>query len=311
MYRPVGIVALLLLSAVYALSQTPPTTSQTVRISFTAINKNKQAVTTLDKEKIRLLEDDAPQTITSLERDTEQPLALVIMLDTSASQERALPNAKFASQRFVETVMRKGKDEAAVITFTGEATLETDFTSDVLRVNQALDRAQFVRPLGIMSEAADKAVASTAIWDALWLATNDVLEKSKSGARRGIVILTDGIDTASRIKMKEAINRAIEADVAIFVIGIGDEMYSGVDQDPLREAAEKTGGKFFLPQKLTDLPEVFAEIKQELVAPYVVTYTSTSKKKKDSLRRVRIEITDAELRKQNLKLLYRRGHFVQ
>ncbi len=292
--------------------QTPATPSQTVRFSFTAIDKNKQAVTNLSKEKIRLLEDDVPQVITGFERDPEQPLSLVIMLDTSVSQERALPNAKLAARGFIDAVMRQGKDEVAIISFTDEAMLESDLTNDVSKVKQALDSVKFVIPIPLIKTNPD-AAGGTALWDTIWLAAGrEVLGRSSSRSRRGIIILTDGVDTASHVKMKDAVERAIKSDTAIFIIGIADEKYGEVDKEPLRDVAEKTGGKFFLPKKITDLPEVFAEIKQELVAPYVVTYTPTvTKKKKDSLRRVRIEITDSELRKQDLHLFHRRGYFVE
>jgi VWFA-related protein len=317
MRRPVRkiilLVAIVFLSGIHVPGQTPATPPPaTVRISFTALDKSKQAVTTLSKEKVRLLEDDVPQEITGFERDAEQPLSLVIMLDTSATQQRALPNAKLAALGFIENLMRQGKDEAAIITFTGQAMLERDFTRDVSQVKRSLDGVNYVLPLPyIMSDEEMKAAASSALWDALWLAANDVLSKGMSQARRGILILTDGSDTASRIKMKEALNRAMKADAAIFVIGIGVDVYGGVDQSAVREVAEKTGGKFFLPEKISDLPEVFAEIKQQLSSPYIITYTSTGKKKNNSLRRVKIEITDPVLRKQDLKLFYKRGYPVE
>lgn len=289
-------------------AQTPEQTPRTVRISFTAIDKNRQAVTNLSKEKIRLFEEDAPQEITGFERNPEQPLSLVVMLDVSASQERALPNAKLAARSFIDAVMRQGVDEVAVISFTDEVTLERDLTNDVAKAKRALDDIKFVMPMAPIQSS--PVPGGTALWDALWLAAGaQVLDRSSTLNRRGIVLITDGIDTASRVKMKEAIERSIKADTAIFTIGISDQRFGDVDKEALREVAERTGGKFFLPKKITELPEVFAEIKQELVAPYVVTYTSSVKKKKNSLRRVRIEITDPVLRKQDLHFFHRRGYF--
>jgi len=292
--------------------QTPEQTSATVRISFTAIDKNRQAVTNLTKEKIRLTEDGEPQTITGFERNPEQPLSLVIMLDVSYSQQDTLPNAKLAARVFIDTVMRQGIDEVAIISFTDEATLERDLTNDVSKVKRALAEVKYVTPIPLIKSNPDTA-AGTAIWDALWLAAGaQVLERSSTLNRRGIVLISDGVDTVSRVKQKEAIERAIKADVAIFTIGLGDQQFNDVDKKALSEVAEQTGGKFFMPKKISDLPGVFAEIKQELVAPYVVTYTSVSKKKKkNSLRRVRIEITDADLRKQDLQVFHRRGFFAE
>lgn len=304
-------ILLLIILAVCLSGQTPEQTSETARISFTVIDKNRQAVTNLTKDKIRLTEDGMPQTITGFERNPEQPVSLVIMLDTSASQERTLPNAKLAARGFIDAVMRQGVDEFAIISFTDEVTLERDLTNDVSKVKRSLDEIKFVMPFAPIQSS--PAPGGTALWDALWLAAGaQVLDRSNTLNRRGIVLITDGLDTASRVKKKEAIERAIKADAAIFAIGIADKRYNEVDKETLSELAEQTGGKFFLPKKISDLPEVFAEIKQELVAPYVVTYTSTSdKKKKNSLRRVRVEITDPDLRKQDLQFFHRRGYFAQ
>src|SRR5438045_5109208 len=93
-------------------------------ILFTAVDKNKRFITTLKQEDIRILEDGTPQTIFTFQRETERPLSLAILIDTSASQERTLPEEKNAAREFVDAVIRPSKDEVAVVSFTGESTLE-------------------------------------------------------------------------------------------------------------------------------------------------------------------------------------------
>ena len=91
-------------------------------ILFTAVDKNKRFITTLRQEDIRVVEDGAPQEIFTFQRETDRPLSLAILIDTSASQERTLPEEKAAASAFVDAVIRPEKDEVAVLSFTGEAT---------------------------------------------------------------------------------------------------------------------------------------------------------------------------------------------
>ncbi len=93
-------------------------------IFFTAADKNKRFVSTLKAEDIRILEDGQPQQIFTFQQNIDLPLSLAILIDTSASEERTLPDLKAAAQAFLENLIRPAKDEAAVISFTGETTLE-------------------------------------------------------------------------------------------------------------------------------------------------------------------------------------------
>jgi VWFA-related protein len=97
-------------------------------IFFTAADKNKRFINTLKAEDIRVLEDGQPQQIFTFQQNTDLPLSLAILIDTSASEERTLPELKFAAQSFLENVIRPAKDEAAILSFTGETTLEQSFT---------------------------------------------------------------------------------------------------------------------------------------------------------------------------------------
>ena len=240
------------------------------------------------------------------------------MLDTSVSQENALPNAKIAAQAFINSIMRPGKDAASVISFRGDATLETEMTSDVAQVRRAIEGVKFVPPAGYYTGGVVVATppsnpdlvrqGSTAIWDAIWIASDEVLAKTPDNTRRAIVVITDGMDTGSRKKASEAIERALQAHVAVYAIGIGDEMYGGLELDALRKVVERTGGRLFTPKRFNILPDVFTEIEQELRSQYVASYLSTNKKG-GAMRKIKIEIVNPELRKQKLRLSYPQGYF--
>lgn len=294
-------------------------------VLFTAVDKNKRFITTLKQEDIRVLENGVPQEIFAFQRETDRPLSLVIVIDTSGSQERTLPSEKSAARAFVDAVVRPTKDEVAVLSFTGEATLELGLTGNVQRIRRAIDRVEFVPPTGYLgggvivggtsptSPDNQARAGSTAIWEALWVTADEVLAKESSDkTRRAIILLSDGIDTSStKVKMAEAIDRAVKADAVIYSIGIGDNYFEGVDEGSLRKVSERTGGRAFFPRSEEDLSKAFAQIQQELRSQYLVAYSSTNKNKDGSFRQLKIEIANPELLKQNLRLTYRQGYFAK
>src|SRR2546427_8348104 len=127
-------------------AQTPQ--ANPVRIVLTAVDKDLQFVNTLRPEDLRITQDGAPQKIISLQQVTNQTVSLVILIDTSASQERTLPDEKLAAASFVDSIIRPGMDRAAVATFTGTLSLEQKLTNDVTLLHRAIDRAKFVPPPG-------------------------------------------------------------------------------------------------------------------------------------------------------------------
>ena len=291
-------------------------------ILFTAIDKNKRFITEMRREDVRILEDGAPQEIFTFERQTNRPLSLALLIDTSISEERTLPAEKRAAASFVDSVIRPDKDEVAVISFTGESTLEQGLTGNVTRIRRALERVEFVPPAGYIgggtvagtppiSGTNQSLAGSTAIWDSVWVSSEDVLSQTSDKTRRAIILLTDGQDTSSQKKMAEAIDRAIKNDVVIYAIGIGDSEYGGINEGSLKKIAERTGGRAFFPDDEAELRAAFNQIELELRSQFLVAYSPTNKNRDGSFRKVQIEITNPDLRKQNLRLNYRQGYFAR
>ncbi|HEX6182344.1 MAG TPA: VWA domain-containing protein [Pyrinomonadaceae bacterium] len=292
-------------------------------VLFTAVDKNKRFVTALKQDDIRVLEDGVAQQVFTFQRETDRPLSLAILIDVSASQERTLPEEKSAAQRFVDTVIRQQKDEVAVLTFTGDATLEQGLTGSVARVRRAIDRVEFTPPSGYVGGGVlvgtppisgdnQARAASTAIWDAIWVTSREVLAESSDKTRRAIILLSDGVDTSSRLKMSEAVDSALKADAIIYAVGIGDSFsFDGVDEGSMRKIAERTGGRAYFPRNEDDLRVAFAQIQEELRSQYLIAYSPSNKSKDGSFRKVQIEVTNPELKKQNLRLTYRQGYFAR
>ena len=291
-------------------------------IFFTAADKNKRFISTLKKEDVRVLEDGQTQEIFTFQQNTDLPLSAAILIDCSASEERTLPDEKAAARSFLEAVLRPGKDEAAIVSFTGEVTLEQGFTGSLERLRRAIDRVDFVPPAGYIgggivvggtppiSDTNQALAGSTAIWDAVWATSNELLQDSADNSRRAIILLTDGEDTISQVKMHDAIERAQKADALIYTIGIGDSYNFGVNEGALRKIAEQTGGLAYFPHSERELREAFAQIQRDLREQYLLAYSPLNKSRDGSYRRIQIEITNPDLRKQ-LKLNYRAGYFAK
>ena len=293
-------------------------------VLFTAYDKkSKRLITTLRQEDVRILEDGVPQEIFTFQTQTDLPLSLAILIDTSGSQERTLPDEKAAARAFVDAVIRPQKDEAAVISFTGEATLEQGLTGSVSRVRSAIDKVEFVPPSGYLgggivvggtppiSGSNTSIAGSTALWDALWVTSDEVLSEASEGTRRAIILVTDGIDTSSRVKMQEAVDRAIKSDAVIYSIGIGDSYMEGVDEGSLRKVSERTGGRAYFPRSEAELRDAFAQIQRDLREQYLIAYSSTNKRRDGSFRKIQIDIVSPIENRKDLRLTYRQGYFAK
>ena len=310
--------------------ETPQDSDDVVRVEtnltsifFTAADSSKRFISNLTKEDIRILEDGQPQEIFTFQQNLELPLSIAILIDTSRSEERTLPDEKAAARAFVEAVMRPDRDEAAIVSFTGEVTLEQGFTGNLDRLRRAIDRVEFVPPSGYIgggvvvggtppiSDTNQMLAGSTAIWDAVWASSNDLLSVSADNTRRTIILLTDGENTSGQMKMHEAIERAQKADALIYAIGIGDSYQGGVDEGALRKITEQTGGRAYFPHNERELRSAFAQIQRDLREQYLVAYSPSNKARDGSYRRIQIEVMSPELRQQKLKLNYRPGYFAK
>jgi VWFA-related protein len=292
-------------------------------IFFTAADKHKRFIPNLRKEDIRVLEDGQPQEIFTFQQNTDLPLSIAILIDTSRSEERTLPDEKVAARAFLESVMRPIRDEAAIVSFTGEVTLEQGFTGNLERLRRAIDRVEFIPPSGYIgggvvvggtppiSDTNQILAGSTAIWDAVWASSNELLSDSAENTRRTIILLTDGEDTISQVKMQDAIQQAQKADALIYAIGIGDSYNFGVDEGSLRKIAGETGGRAYFPHSEKELKDAFVQIERDLREQYLVAYSPSNKARDGSFRRVHIDVINPELQKQKLKLNYRPGYFAK
>jgi VWFA-related protein len=249
-------------------------------------------------------------------------MSLAILIDVSLSQQRTLPEEKEAAISFIENVIRPTKDEVSVISFTGEATLEQGMTSNLDRLRRAVDKVEVVLPSGYIGggvstgtppiNGSGTAIAgSTAIWDAIWVTSDEILGPAPDKTRRAIILLTDGVNTSGRKKLDEAVQAAQKAEAVIYTIGIGDRFYDGVDKNVLNKVSERTGGRAYFPRDENDLRNAFQQIQEEMRSQYLIAYEPTNAKKDGSYRTIEIQLVNQQLAKDKVKITHRQGYFAK
>ncbi len=296
--------------------------TEVVNVLFTAQDQRRRLLTDLKQEDIKILEDGKEQPISTFSRQIDLPLSLAILIDTSASQERTLPDEKSAAIQFLDSVVRPSKDEVSVISFTGESTLEQGMTNNLARLRRSIDSIHFVAPSGYIgggvvvgtppiSGTNRDVTGSTAIWDAIWVTSDEVLGPAPDKTRRAIILLSDGVDTFSRKKLNDAVNAAIRSETIVYSIGIGDNFYSGVDRGSMTKIAERTGGRAFFPQDASDLRKAFEQIQLEMRSQYLLAYEPLNQNRDGSYRNIQIQVVNPQMQKDKVQLTHRQGYFAR
>lgn len=296
--------------------------TEVVNVLFTAQDNNRRLLINLKQEDVRILEDGASQEIVAFSRQVDLPLSLSILIDTSVSQQRTLPEEKAAAISFLESVIRPAKDEVSVVSFTGESTLEQGMTNNMTRLRRAIDRVEFVPPSGYIggnvivgtppiSGGNQQIAGSTAIWDAIWVTSEEVLGPAPEKTRRAIILLTDGVNTFGKKKLDDAVQAALRSEAVVYSIGIGDNFYSGVDEPALRKISERTGGRAYFPRDESELRQAFKQIQDEMRSQYLIAYEPSNQKRDGSYRKIEIQLVNQQLQKDKVKVTHRQGYFAK
>ena len=260
-----------------------------VNVLFSAFNRRGEQVKGLTRNDIEVYEDNVKQNIEFFLYEggsDAEPLTIALLMDTSGSVKDKLGLEQSIALDFFKDVLRPRRDLAAVIDFGSEVTLVQDFTDDLGRLETAL------RSL--------RAGGSTALYDAIYLAAEDKL-KQEAG-RKVILIVSDGDDTSSKIKRKEAIDTAQKNDTTIFAIGVNEFR---ADFGALEEMAKETGGRFFsAAANSRDITKAFQSILGILKQQYNVSYYSSNQKRDGTFRRILIRV-----KRDNVRLQHRNGYY--
>src|SRR5262245_630838 len=286
--------------------------TQLVNVLFSVQDKQNRYLNDLKREDVQIFENGQPQDIFTFKRELDLPLTMAILVDVSGSEQYTLPHLKDAGSRFVESVVRAGKDTVGVIKFEGQATIMQDLTSSPKRVRKALeDIAYNAPPPASVYGGATPPInpgaqqGSTAFYDAVVATAADML--AKEPGRKTIIAITDGVDTSSRMKLAEAINEALRAEVVVYAIGIGDPGQGGVNEGALKKLAEETGGRAVFPKGARDLENAFAQLEQDLRQQYLLAYEPKNEASDGAFRKLEIRLVNRNPK--DLKVRHRRGYY--
>ena len=230
-----------------------------VNMLFTVSDKKGRFVTDLAKEDFLITEEKKPQQIVEFVAETDLPLRLAVLIDTSNSIRDRFRFQQEAAVEFVNSVMRP-QDKAVIVSFDSGPELVADLTGDVPKLTQAI---RSLRPGG-----------GTSFYDAIFMACREKLQQDqpRHKFRRALIVLSDGDDNNSRYSRDQALEMAQKADVVLYAISTNN---SGAEKDGdkvLKYFTRETGGLVFFPFKVQDLAQSFENIANELRHQYNVLY---------------------------------------
>ncbi|HEY2380279.1 MAG TPA: VWA domain-containing protein [Terriglobia bacterium] len=252
-----------------------------VNILFTVADRKGKFVTNLKKEDFKVFEDLKAQSITNFSSESELPLTIALLVDTSGSIRDKLKFEEDAAIEFFYSTLQRGKDKALLISFDSGVDLLQDFTDDPEKLANEIHKI--------------RAGGGTSLYDAVYLAVNKKL--AGQTGRRVVILITDGDDNSSRISLTEALEVAQKNDVTIYSISTNSSAFFGSKEQErgdktMQKFAEETGGKLFRPLKNEDLAASFVNIREELRSQYQIGYRPSNSRMDGTFRRIRIDVTD-------------------
>jgi Ca-activated chloride channel family protein len=272
-----------------------------VDILFTVLNRRNKLVPDLEKADFKIFDDKAPQEIRYFSRQTDLPLRIGMLLDTSNSIRDRLKFEQDASTNFLFSVLRHNKDEAFVMTFDDEPQVIQKFTGDAGALRDEIFKT--------------RAGGGTAIYDAIYTACVNELSHpprppgdQPDVVRRVMILISDGDDNLSTHTRADAIEMAQRASVVIYAISTSTQWIALSQTDPskaanrknhltsgdeiLKDLAEETGGRAFFPYHVDDLDQSFQDIGDELRNQYSIAYNPTNYVMDGRYHKIRIETPD-------------------
>ncbi len=265
--------------------QTPPSTSQQngtfvirkdvdeVRLTATVIDDKQHIVTDLTRNDFSVFEDGKPQTIISFHHE-DIPVSMGIVIDNSGSMREKRAKVNQAALNLVRS--SNPQDEVFVVNFNDEYYLDQDFTNDLLKLKEALEKID--------------ARGGTALYEAI-VASADHLAKDARLERKVLFVVTDGEDNASRETLEQAVKQLQEeSGPSVYAIGVlGDEEHPKRAKRALEIIAQRTGGLAFFPRTLDEVDEISKQVAHDIRSQYTIGYKPTTPKSAGGFRTIHVE----------------------
>jgi len=246
------------------------------------VSEGQHFVTDLEQGDFNVYEDGVQQNVTFFNK-TNLPIALAVLLDTSASMDTKLPTAQEAAIGFARRLRKQ--DLAEVIDFDNRVSVLQAFTNSSQDLEQAIRRTS--------------AGGSTSLYNAVYIALKDLKKAVAKNAdeirRQAIIVLSDGEDTSSLLPFEEVLDLAKRSETAIYSIGLRDNESGGTKlfkeaEFVLKQFSQETGGRSFFPNQVSDLSNVYGQIADELSSQYTLGYSSKNPKRDGAWRRLVVRV---------------------
>jgi Ca-activated chloride channel homolog len=246
------------------------------------VAQGQHYITDLEQGDFNIYEDGVQQNVTFFNK-TNLPIALALLLDTSASMDTKLPTAQEAAIGFAKRL--RTQDLAEIIDFDNRVNMLQPFTNSTPDLEQAIRRTS--------------SGGSTSLYNAIYVALKDlkkaVAKNAEEIRRQAIIVLSDGEDTSSLLPFEEVLDLAKRSETAIYSIGLRDNDSGGSKlfkeaEFVLRQFSQETGGRAFFPNQLADLTGVYGQIADELSSQYTVGYSSRNPKRDGAWRRIVVRV---------------------
>lgn len=280
-----------------------------VNLLFNVKDKTGHLMPNLDKNQFEVSEDGSPQNIKYFKAESNLPLTIGILLDTSFSQDRVLPIEKEVGAQFLQQMLRK-EDEAFLISFDVNVDLLQDYTNNSRDIRRGMDAAK-INGGGVVGGIPGIGQGpvpigtpkGTLLYDAVYLATHDKLRNEVG--RKAIILLTDGEDQGSQLKLRDALEAAQKSDTILYTLLISDRgVAMGTGEGLMKKLCEETGGRVInVGNNQQKLQKAFDQISDELRSQYSIGYTPTNGKHDGTYRKVDIKTKDG------YKVQARKGYY--
>jgi VWFA-related protein len=256
---------------------------QVVNLLATVRNKKNEILRDLSKDDFQILENGRPQTIKYFTRETDLPLTIGLLVDTSVSQTGVLDAERGASLRFLDQVLRENKDHVFIMQFDLAVQVRQPLTASRHDLSESLAFVDTPTRNQLRSQYG----GGTLLFDAVIEASQETMKKQKG--RKALIILSDGGENGSDATLSEAIDAAARTETLIYTILFSDGSY-GADRGVMQRLAKETGGGYFEVSKKLTIDQVYALIQDDLRSQYSVGYVSDRPAQISEFRKVQLTV---------------------
>lgn len=268
---------------------------QKITINFSVWDKNEIFKDKLKDSDIEIKQGKNKLQLLSLEKVTDAPLDIVLMIDTSGSQKKTLEAEKEIAVKFVENAT-KNKDRTAIVTFAQSVEIKEDFSSDISKLTNAIKLIE-LQKLG---------KRNTSLWNAVQVVAENLL-KLTNNSKKTIILISDGVENASKTRLDEVVKCLVDLQIPVYTLEVRGDYLGTEGSLNLERISKQTGGFPFSPKNGKELQNAVSRIEQSLRHQFKVTFLSDIQKQNDKIQKVEISFDNPSFKKAKLRIVQPKG----